>query len=116
MLTAGYRSGIDNPAGLPAGLDEVIREAPGVGLRVASQAGPNGPDIVASVQAAVTDDFGRAMRAAAILGAVYVALRTPPADAETSALDASTRPPPAEQDPWAKPGTESRCTPASVQS
>ena len=36
MLTAGYRSGIDDAAsGLPAGVDEVIREAPGVGLGVA---------------------------------------------------------------------------------
>jgi EmrB/QacA subfamily drug resistance transporter len=93
MLTAGYRSGIDEAAGLPAGLDDVIREAPGVGLGVATQAGPEGAGIVDVVQSAVTDGFGLAMwvaAGAAIAGAVYVALRTPPTGAEASALDAST--------------------------
>jgi len=94
MLTAGYRSGIDDAAsGLPAGVDEVIREAPGVGLGVASQAGADAQGITAAVQDAVTDGFGLAMwvaAGAAILGAIYVALRTPPAGAEASALDAST--------------------------
>ncbi len=94
MLTAGYRSGIDNVAtSLPTGLDDVIREAPGVGVGVASQAGGDAQGIIAAVQDAVTNGFGLAMwvaAAAAILGAIYVALRTPPAGAEASALDAST--------------------------
>ncbi len=96
MLTAGYRSGITDAAGdLPAGLDEVIREAPGVGLGVAAQAGREGQSIADTVQHAVTNGFGLAMwvaAGAAIAGAVYVALRTPPAGAEASALDASDAP------------------------
>ncbi len=74
-------------------LDDVIREVPGVGLGAASQAGADAQGIVAAVQSAVTDGFGLAMwvaAGAAIAGAVYVALRTPPTGAEASALDAST--------------------------
>jgi hypothetical protein len=66
MLTAGYRRGIDDAAaGLPPGLDDVIREAPGVGLGAAAQAGPDGGGIVDVVQSAVTDGFGLAMWVAA---------------------------------------------------
>ena len=94
MLTAGYRRGIDDAAAsLPAGIDDVIREAPGVGLGAAAQAGSDGGGIVDVVQSAVTDGFGLAMwvaAGAAIAGAVYVALRTPPTGAEATALDAST--------------------------
>lgn len=94
MLTAGYRRGIDDAADLPAGLEDVIREAPGVGLGAAGQAGAEGGGIVDVVQSAVTDGFGLAMwvaAGAAIVGAVYVALRTPPTGAEASALDEPRR-------------------------
>lgn len=93
MLTAGYQRSIDDSSTLPPEIADVIREAPGVGLGVAAQAGTDAPGIIANVQTAVTDGFGLAMwvaAGAAIAGAVYVALRTPPAGAEASALDASS--------------------------
>lgn len=91
MLSSGYRSAIEDTAGqLPSGLADSLAESPGIGLNAAAQAGADAPAMVALIQEAVVDGYGFAMwisAAVAAAGAVYVMFRTPPAGAESVALD-----------------------------
>ena len=99
MLTSGYRSGIDDAVDLPLPpeLVDVVRESAGAGLAIAEQSGPAAPTIVGVIQDAVTSGFELAMWVAAgvaLVGAAYVALRTPRAGTESSALDPDAEPTP----------------------
>ncbi|MEM8903906.1 MAG: MFS transporter [Actinomycetota bacterium] len=91
-LTSGYRSSVeaDLPAELPPELAGAIGDSAGAGLAIAAEQGPAGEPIVEAVRQAVADGFGTAMTiaaAAAVVGAVYVALRTPRAGEEATALE-----------------------------
>ncbi|WP_420451950.1 MFS transporter [Ilumatobacter sp.] len=89
-FSAGYKNEIDNAsASFPPGLADTVREAPGIGLGAAAEAGPDAPRIVELVQTSVNSGFGIAMWASAsatILGAVYVLIRSPRGGDETPAL------------------------------
>ncbi|MEM9611126.1 MAG: MFS transporter, partial [Actinomycetota bacterium] len=91
-LTSGYRSSVADglPDALPPELGEAIGDSAGAGLAIAGEQGPAGAEIVGAVQEAVSDGFGNAMTIAAIaavIGAIYVAVRTPSAGQETAALE-----------------------------
>ncbi|MEO1064082.1 MAG: MFS transporter [Actinomycetota bacterium] len=87
-LTSGYRSSIE--ADLPPDLAGPIGDSAGAGLAIAGELGAEGAPIIEAVRQGVADGFGVAMTVAAVaavIGAVYVALRTPPAGSEAAALD-----------------------------
>jgi EmrB/QacA subfamily drug resistance transporter len=69
MFTSGYRSGIDGHlAGLPAGVADQAREAPGLALQAADGLGARG-DALAS---AARDAFSSGMRLSMLVGAVFL--------------------------------------------
>jgi EmrB/QacA subfamily drug resistance transporter len=93
-FAATYRNSIDDAATtLPPGLADVIGEAPGIGLGVAGDAGPDAPTIIDAIQQSVNDAFGIAMwasAAATLIGAIYVITRSPSKGTEAAALHART--------------------------
>ncbi|MEM9564440.1 MAG: MFS transporter [Actinomycetota bacterium] len=89
-FTSGYRRAIDDSEALPAELAPVVRDSAGAGLAIAEQGGPEAPAIVAAVNDGATTGYTSAMwlaAAAAVVGAVYVAVRTPATGSEAVALD-----------------------------
>ncbi len=85
MLTAGYRSSVQDAGTLPEPLVEPIADSAGAGLAIAGQTAADGDPqlagtIVDTVREGIADGFGQAMLLAAgvaIVGAIYVAIRTP---------------------------------------
>ena len=78
-FSAGYRRSVDAST-LSTDLVETIREAPAIGLGVAADSASDAPIIVELVRQSVNSGFGIAMwtsAGASLLGATYVALRTP---------------------------------------
>lgn len=94
MLTAGYRSRVEESA-LPEPLIEPIADSAGAGLAIAGETAANGdPQLAASiidtVGDGIADGFGQAMLVAAgvaLVGAVYVMLRTPRGSGRRTASD-----------------------------
>lgn len=90
-LTSGYRSSVESelPESLPAEVGAAIGDSAGAGLAIAAEQGAAGAEIVEAVRQGVADGFGTAMTiaaVAAVIGAIYVAVRTPSAGQETTAL------------------------------
>ncbi len=82
FLTAGYRRSIESSTALPPELLEPVSDSAGAGLAIAGQ--QQDPEfageLVASVRDGIAAGFGQAMLVAAgvaLVGAVYVAVRTP---------------------------------------
>jgi hypothetical protein len=90
MFTSGYQRGLEGHLdGLPAGVGDRAREAPGLALDAARELGPRGD----ALAAAARDAFGSGMRLSMFVGAglllavtAYLAWRGP-SRAEALALD-----------------------------
>jgi EmrB/QacA subfamily drug resistance transporter len=100
-FTAGYRSSVDDAASvLPAGSTDAVRESAVAGYQVAAQAGAGGGRVVEVVQSSVSQGFAQAMwlaTSALVVGAIYVAVRTPrtliqPAAPASEPVPAALRP------------------------
>jgi EmrB/QacA subfamily drug resistance transporter len=80
-LTAGYRSSVDSSAAtLPNGTFAIVRDSAGAGYQVSQTVGADAGRVVHVVQHALVNGFSTAMwlsTVALIVGAVYVAIRTP---------------------------------------
>ncbi len=85
FLTAGYRSSVESSDALPAELVEPISGSAGAGLAIAGQTAASGDQqlagsIIDTVSLGIANGFGQAMLVAAgvaVVGAIYVAIRTP---------------------------------------
>lgn len=85
MLTAGYRNAVREADALPTAIAEPTADSAGAGFAIAGEAAANGDvelaeTIVTTVRESIADGFNQAMLLAAgvaLVGAVYVALRTP---------------------------------------
>ncbi|MEM9132662.1 MAG: MFS transporter [Actinomycetota bacterium] len=82
LLTSGYRQSVEESSALPAELINSIADSAGAGLGIAA-AQPDQESaglIISTVQTGISDGFSQAMLAAAVValvGAAYVAIRTP---------------------------------------
>ncbi len=85
FLTAGYRSSVESSDALPAELVEPISGSAGAGLAIAGETAASGDQqlagsIIDTVRLGIANGFGQAMLVAAgvaVVGAIYVAIRTP---------------------------------------
>lgn len=85
FLTAGYRNSVESSDALPAALVEPISDSAGAGLAIAGESAASGDqnlagNIIDTVRLGIADGFSQAMlvaAAVAVVGACYVAIRTP---------------------------------------
>ncbi|WP_395156851.1 MFS transporter [Ilumatobacter sp.] len=92
FLTVGYRNSVESSDALPAALVEPISDSAGAGLAIAGETAASGDQqlagsIVDTVRLGIADGFAQAMLVAAgvaVVGAIYVAIRTPKAISSTT--------------------------------